>query len=147
MKIIAQNKKATHEYFILDKYECGLVLTGTEIKSIRAGKVNIEDAYVTIKNSEAFIINMHVSPYSHGNLFNHQETRTRKLLLHKQEIRRLIGKTKEDGHTLIPLKIYLNQGLAKLEIGLAKGKKLHDKRDALKEKDMKRQVEKTLKHY
>lgn len=145
MKIIAQNKKVGFEYFIEDKYECGLVLTGTEIKSIRLGKVNINDSYVRIKNGEAFVINMNIAKFAQGNIHNHEETRERKLLLHKKEILKLGGYVERDGLTLIPLKIYLNQGLCKLEVGVCRGKKLHDKRDALKEKDMNRRMEKALK--
>ncbi len=146
MKIIAQNKKANFEYFVEEKIECGLVLTGTEIKSIRQGKSNINDAYVRIKNVEAFVINMHISPYQQGTIYNHQETRERKLLLHKKEILRLQGYIDREGYTLIPLKLYLSEGLAKLEVGVCKGKKLHDKRESLKEKDMNRRIEKAMKN-
>lgn len=147
MKIIAQNKKATHEYFILDTYEAGIALTGTEIKSIRAGKANIQDAYVRIKDSEASIINMNIAHYEQGNIFNHKETRERRLLLHKHEILKLQQKIQLEGLTLIPLKVYLKEGLAKIEIAVCKGKKLYDKRQDLKEKDAKRKVEKALKDY
>lgn len=145
MKLIAQNKKVGFEYFILEKVECGIVLMGTEIKSIRLGKVSINDSYVRIKNGEAFVINMNISKYAQGNLFNHDETRERKLLLHKHEILKLQGKIDKEGYTLVPLKIYLSEGLAKIEVGLCKGKKLHDKRDALKEKDQNRRIEKVMK--
>lgn len=147
MKIIAQNKKASFDYFILEKYECGIILKGTEIKSIRATKVSINDSYVRIKNNEAFIINMNIKKYEMGNIFNHDETRERKLLLHKNEIIKLYNKTILDGLTIIPLKVYLKDGLCKVEIGLCKGKKNYDKREALKEKDQKLHIQKTLKNY
>ena len=147
LKIIAQNKKASFDYFILEKYECGIILKGTEIKSIRATKVSINDSYVRIKNNEAFIINMNIKKYEMGNIFNHDETRERKLLLHKNEIIKLYNKTILDGLTIIPLKVYLKDGLCKVEIGLCKGKKNYDKRDALKEKDQKLHIQKTLKNY
>ncbi len=146
MKIITQNKKARHDYFIEDTYEAGLKLLGTEIKSIRLGKVNINDAFVTFKEGEAFVHNMHISTYEQGNRFNHEETRPRKLLLHKKEILKLFGKTREQGYTIIPLKVYLNEGLCKIEIGLAKGKKAFDKRESLKEKDQSMYVKKLLKN-
>lgn len=147
LKIIAQNKKASFDYFILEKYECGIILKGTEIKSIRATKVSINDSYVRIKNNEAFIINMNIKKYEMGNIFNHDETRERKLLLHKNEIIKLYNKTILDGLTIIPLKVYLKDGLCKVEIGLCKGKKNYDKREALKEKDQKLHIQKTLKNY
>ena len=146
MKIITQNKKARHDYFIEDTYEAGLKLLGTEIKSIRLGKVNINDAFVTFKEGEAFVHGMHVSTYEQGNRFNHEETRPRKLLLHKKEILKLFGKTREQGYTIIPLKVYLKDGLCKIEIGLAKGKKAFDKRESLKEKDQSMYVKKLLKN-
>jgi len=145
MKIIARNKKASHDYFLLDKYECGIVLKGTEIKSVRATKVSIVDAYARVRNGEISIVNMHISKYDHGNLFNHEETRTRKLLLHKKEIIRIANKLKKEGLTLIPTKVYLERGLCKIELVLAKGKKNYDKRQSLKEKDALRRVEQTLK--
>lgn len=146
MKIIAQNKKASHDYFILDRYEAGIKLKGTEIKSIRQGKVSINDAYVNIKNNAVQIINMNISKYDKGNIFNHDETRTRELLLHKKEILKMIVKLKTDGITIIPLKVYLVQGLCKIEIGLAKGKKNYDKREDLKEKDAKMRMDKAFKN-
>lgn len=146
-KLITQNKKASYEYFIEDRFECGIVLTGTEIKSIRAGHVSISDSYARIKDKECYIINMNISKYEQGNMFNHQETRERKLLLHKKEIIKLTNKMTLEGYTLIPLKVYLALGLAKVEIGLCKGKKLHDKRESLKEKDQKRRMEKAFKNY
>ena len=128
MRVIARNKKANHEYFILETYEAGIVLYGTEIKSIRNTKVSIQDAYCEIKNQEMFIIGMHISPYEKGNIFNHKETRDRKLLLHKKEIIKLFSKVKLEGLTIIPLEVYIDKGLAKIKIGLCKGKKLYDKR-------------------
>lgn len=140
------NRVARHDYFIEEEYECGMVLTGTEIKSIRLGKANIKDSYAVIKNSEIFLLNMFISHYKEGNIFNHEETRTRKLLLHRSEILKLNDKVRLEGYTLIPLKIYFVKGKAKLLLGVCKGKKNYDKREALKEKDIKRQVEKDLKN-
>ncbi len=147
MKIVATNRKASFEYFILDKYEVGIKLKGTEIKAVRAGSININDSYVIIKNGKVEIINMFIGKYEQGNIFNHDERRTRELLLHKKEITKLFNKIKLEGLTLIPLKAYFNEGLLKLEIGLCKGKKLYDKRQSLKEADEKRKIEKTLKNY
>ena len=147
MKIMAQNKKAYHEYFVKETYEAGIVLTGTEIKAIRAGKASIQDAYIKIKDFEAFIVNMHIAKYEQGNIFNHKELRDRRLLLHKREIRKLQQKIQLEGLTIIPLKVYLNDGLAKIEIAVCQGKKLYDKRQDLKEKDSRRKVEKALKNY
>ena len=146
MKIISQNKKARHDYFIEETYEAGMKLMGSEIKSIRQGKVNLSDSYVTFKDGEAFILNMHISKYDYSNRFNHDETRTRKILLHKNEILKLFGKTREQGYAVIPLKVYLKDGLAKVEVGLAKGKKDYDKRQTLKEKDAQKRMDKILKH-
>lgn len=131
-KIICQNKKAYHDYFIEDELEAGLVLTGTEIKSIRLGKVNIKDAYCEIKNNELFIVGMSISPYTFGNIFNHEEKRKRKLLVHKKEILKLYNKTIKEGFTIIPLRIALRSGIAKIDIAIAKGKKLYDKREDMK---------------
>ncbi|QMS84268.1 SsrA-binding protein SmpB [Candidatus Xianfuyuplasma coldseepsis] len=147
MKIIARNKKAQHDYFLLDTYEAGIVLHGTEIKSVRANKVNIKDSYCLIRDEEMFIINMHIAKYKEGNIFNHNETRTRKLLLHKKEIIRIFNKIQGENLTIIPTKVYLEQGLCKVEIAIAKGKKQYDKRQALREKDAKRSIEKNLKNY
>lgn len=144
MKIIAQNKKASHNFHIEDKLEAGIVLKGTEIKSVRLGKVNIDEAYVYFKNGEAFVENMHISKYDHGNIFNHEERRTRKLLLNKKEINKMLGKQKLLGYTFICTKIYIKDGFAKIEIAYAKGKKDHDRRQDIKEKDDKRRIEKTL---
>jgi len=144
LKVIAQNKKATHDYFIEATYEAGLVLTGTEIKSIRSGKANLKDSFARISNGEAFIHNMHISQFEQGNRSNHDPTRARKLLLHKEEINKLIGLTKEKGYSLVPLKLVLRNGFAKLDIALAKGKKLYDKRHTLAEKDANRQIARAL---
>lgn len=145
-KVIAQNKKAHHDYFIEETYEAGLVLKGTEIKSIRAGRVNLKDSFARIENGEVFLYNMHISPYEQGNRFNHDPLRTRKLLLHKNEINKLIGETQRQGYSLVPLKIYIKNGVAKVLIGLAKGKKQYDKREDLKRKQAKRDIERALKN-
>lgn len=142
MKIITQNKKARHNYFIEDVYEAGIQLKGTEIKSIREGKANINDAFIMIKNGELFIVGMHVSKYRHSSLFNHEEKRDRKLLMHKREIRRLQSKKEQEGYTIIPLKLYFVEALVKVEIAVAKGKKLYDKRESLKQEDQKRRLQK-----
>lgn len=133
------NRKARFNYDVIDTIECGIVLKGTEIKSIRAGKANIKDSYGIVKNNEAYILNMHISPYENGGVFNHEETRTRKLLLHKNEILKLKNKLELEGFTLIPLKVYFVNGKAKIELGLCKGKKLYDKRESIKERDLKRE--------
>lgn len=139
------NRKAKHDYFIEEEYEAGLVLTGTEIKSIRNGKANIKDSYAIIKDGEAYILNMHISKYDEGNIFNHEETRTRKLLLNKREIYKMRDAVEKAGYTLIPLKIYFKGNYAKVLVGVAKGKHNYDKRESLKEKDIKREIEKNLK--
>lgn len=144
-KVLAQNKKASHDYFIEDTYECGLVLTGTEIKSLRMGKANIGDAFATIRNGEAFIHNMHISPFEQGNRFNSSDpTRARKLLLKKAEINKLLGLAKQEGYTLVPLKIYIRNGFAKLLIGLGRGKKQYDKRDTAAKRDAQRDIQRAL---
>jgi SsrA-binding protein len=143
-KVVAQNKKAYHDYFIEETYEAGIVLQGTEIKSIRAGKVNLKDSYARIQNGEAVLFGMHVSPYEQGNRYNHDPLRTRKLLLHKREINKLIGETKEAGYALVPLKLYLKNGFCKVLVGLAKGKKNYDKRESLKQKEAKREIERAF---
>ncbi|WP_102273869.1 SsrA-binding protein SmpB [Cytobacillus massiliigabonensis] len=143
-KMIAQNKKAYHDYSIEETYEAGIVLQGTEIKSIRQGKVNLKDSYARIDKGEVFLIGMHVSPYEQGNRYNHDPLRERKLLLHNKEISKLIGETKEIGYALVPLKLYLKNGYAKVLIGLAKGKKKYDKREDLKKKEAKREVERAF---
>ncbi len=143
---IAENRKARHDYFILETFEAGIVLTGTEMKSVRKRRVNLKDSYGTIREGEVFLEGMHISPFEEGNRYNHEPLRSRKLLLHKREIRRLIGKIKEEGLTLIPLAMYLNErGKAKISLGLAKGKKLYDKRDALAKKESDRQIQRALK--
>lgn len=144
VKVLAQNKKAFHEYFIEDKYECGIVLVGTEVKSIRAGRVNLKDSYVKIKGGEAFVIGMHISPYEKGNIFNRDPFRERKLLLHKAELRRLARASQEQGFSIIPLSMYLKDGLVKMEIATAKGKKLYDKRESLAKRDAEREMERKL---
>lgn len=144
-KIIASNKKAYHDYKIIEKVEAGLVLTGTEVKAVRAGKVSLKDSYARIKQNEAFLYNMHISPYEKGGFTNHEPKRTRKLLLHKAEIRHFIGKTKEKGYTLIPLNIYFANNKAKVELALAQGKLLYDKRKTLAEKEAKREIERAFK--
>ena len=145
VKIIATNKKARHDYFIDEVYEAGMELKGTEVKSLRAAKTNLRDSYVQIKNGEAFVYNMHISPYEQGNIFNTEPMRTRKLLLHKREIMKLFGLVMQKGYTLIPLSVYLKQGRMKLEVGLCRGKKLYDKRADLKEKAIKRDNERNYK--
>lgn len=144
-RVLCSNKKAYHDYHIDESLEAGIELKGTEIKSLREGKANLKDSYAIIKDGEPFLIGCHISPYSHGNIYNHEPLRTRKLLLHKEEIRKLTGKVTQRGFTLIPLKIYLSKGRAKVEIAMARGKKLFDKREAIKEKDLRRESEKALK--
>lgn len=144
-KLIANNKKAYHDYFIDDKYEAGMELAGTEIKSLRQGKCSIKESYIQIRNNEVFIIGMHISPYEKGNIFNKDPLRTRKLLLHRSEIRKLTGRIAEQGYTIVPLQVYLKGSLVKVEIGVAKGKKLYDKRQAIAQKDMKREAERDFK--
>ena len=138
---LAENRKARHDYFIEDTYECGIALVGTEVKSIRAGKVNIKDSYAKVKNGEAFVVGMHVSPYEQGNIFNRDPFRERKLLLHKREIIKLQALSQADGYSLIPLELYLKDGRVKLMLAVAKGKKLYDKRHDIAERDAKRQIE------
>ena len=142
-----KNKKAFFDYFIEDKYEAGIVLTGTEIKSIRKGSANLKDSYARIKNGEVFLTNMFISTYEEGNRFNHDERRERKLLLNKKEIYKIRDKIEKEGYSLIPVRLYLKNGRAKLEIGIAKGKKNYDKRQSLKEKDIKREMQKTMNKY
>lgn len=144
-KVLAQNKKASHDYFIEETFEAGMVLQGTEIKSIRAGRVQLKDSFVLIRNGEAWIHNMHISPYEQGNRFNHDPLRQRKLLLHKKEIDKLTGAVKRDGYTIVPLKVYIKDGFAKLLIGLGKGKKNYDKRADERKKEAKRDMERALK--
>lgn len=144
-KLIANNKKAYHDYFIDDKYEAGIELYGTEIKSMRMGKCSVKESYIRIDKGEVFIVGMHISPYEKGNIFNRDPLRTRKLLLHRQEIRKLSGKLTEQGYTIVPLQVYLKGSLVKVEIGLAKGKKLYDKRQDIAKKDARREAERDFK--
>ena len=144
-KLIAQNKKAYHDYFIEETYEAGIVLVGTEVKSIRQGAGSIKESFIKIKDGEAYIFNMHINPYDKGNIFNKDPLRTRKLLLHKKEITKLIGETTIKGMTIVPLKMYIKGSLIKVEMGLARGKKLHDKRDDIAKKDIARQHERDFK--
>ncbi|UWG97131.1 SsrA-binding protein SmpB [Dehalobacter sp. DCM] len=144
IKVIAENRKARHDYFVEDTYEAGIILTGTEIKSIRAGRVNLKDSYAEVIKGEVWLNQMHISPYEQGNRFNHDPLRKRKLLLNRMEIIRIGEKVKLQGMALVPLKIYLKHGMAKIELGLCKGKKTYDKRDDLAERDAKRQMERDL---
>lgn len=145
IKLVANNKKAYHDYFIEEKYECGIELFGTEVKSIRQGKCSIKEAYVSVDRGQAYVEGMNISPYEKGNIFNRDPLRRRRLLLHKREIMKLQGQVQVKGYTLMPLQVYLKNGLVKVEIGLAKGKKLYDKRDDLKKKAVMREVEKDYK--
>lgn len=145
IKIIAENRKAFHDYYIDEKYEAGIVLSGTEVKSLRAGRVNLKDSYVQIKEGEMYLIGVHISPYDHGNRFNLDPMRTRKLLMHKNEIIRLFSTVKQDGLTLVPTKCYFKDGKVKFEIGLARGKKNFDKRDSAAEKTAKRDIDRAMK--
>lgn len=144
-KILAQNKKAYHDYFIEETYEAGITLAGTEVKSVRMGKASIKESFVRIKEGEVFILNMHINPYEKGNIFNKDPLRTRKLLLHKNEISKIMGAVAQKGYTIVPLKIYLKGSLVKVLIGIAKGKKLYDKRQEIAKKDQRRQAEKDFK--
>ena len=143
-QVVSTNRKAYHDYFIEETYEAGITLLGTEVKSLREGKANLKDSYALIKGNEIFLLNCHISPYSHGNIQNHDPLRTRKLLLHRKEINKLWGKLTQKGLTLIPLKIYFKKGKAKVEIGLCKGKKQYEKREVLKEKEARREIERHL---
>ncbi|MEG9295682.1 SsrA-binding protein SmpB [Mangrovibacillus sp. Mu-81] len=145
-KLIAQNKKARHDYTVEETYEAGLVLQGTEIKAIRAGRVNLKDSFARIRNGEVFVHNMHISPYEQGNRYNHEPLRTRKLLLHRKQISQLIGESNEAGYSIVPLKLYIKNGVAKLLIGLARGKKKYDKREDLKRKEANRSIQRELAH-
>ena len=147
IKIIAVNRKARHDYFIEDEYEAGLVLKGTEVKSLRLGKANLKDSYARIQDGEVFVHQMHIGPYPFAYYNNHDPLRPRKLLLHKQEIKRLYGKVNEKGHSLIPLKIYFKKGKAKLTLALAKGKRKYDKREAIKRRDEQRDLDREMKRY
>ena len=145
VKIIANNKKAYHEYFVLEKFEAGIELHGTEVKSIRAGRINLKESWCMIKNGEIFVNGMHISPYEQGNIFNKDPFRVRKLLMHRKEIDRLFGKTKQDGLTLIPTSVYFKNSKVKVEVGLCKGKNLHDKRETLAKKQAQRDIDRALK--
>lgn len=145
MKLVANNKKAYHDYFIDEKYETGLVLHGTEVKSLRMGKCSVKESFIRIENGEVFVYGMHISPYEKGNIFNKDPLRVKKLLLHKQEINKLTGKVAEKGYTLVPLQVYFKDGKAKMEIGLARGKKLFDKRQDIAKKDERRANEREFK--
>lgn len=144
-RLIANNKKAYHDYFIEDTYEAGIALVGTEVKSLRMGKCSIKESFIGIEHEEVYIYHMHISPYEKGNIFNKDPLRTRKLLLHKYEINKLIGQQKMKGYTLVPLKVYFKDSLVKIEVGLARGKKLYDKRDDIAKKDAKREAERDFK--
>ena len=145
MKLVANNKKAYHDYFVDERIEAGLVLHGTEVKSLRMGKCSIKESFIRIENGEMFVYGMHISPYEKGNIFNKDPLRVKKLLLHKSEINKLTGKIKEKGFTIVPLQVYFKDGKAKMEIGLCRGKKLYDKRQDIAKKDMKREAEKEFK--
>ncbi len=145
-KIVSTNRKAYHDYHIQESVEAGISLLGTEVKSLREGRANLKDSYAIIKDGEVFLLNCHISPYSHGNILNHDPLRTRKLLLHKKEINKLWGGVSQKGFTLIPLKIYFKNGKAKVEIGLAKGKRQYEKRESIKEKEAKREIERHMKN-
>ena len=146
LKTIADNRKARHDYFILESYEAGIELTGTEVKSIRDGGLNLKDSWISIDNGELFIKQMHISPYEKGNIFNKDPLRTRKLLMHKREIMKLLGQVKQDGLTLIPISVYFKGSRVKVQVGLCKGKKQHDKRDAMAQRDAKRTIDLSLIH-
>jgi SsrA-binding protein len=146
VKVVCQNRKAYHDYHIEETVEAGISLQGTEVKSLREGRANLKDSYVLVKGMEAFLLNCHISPYSHGNIMNHDPVRTRKLLLHREEIERLGGKVASKGYTLVPLKIYFKDSFAKVEIGLAKGKRLFEKRDTIKEREARREIERAMKN-
>lgn len=145
VKIVANNKKAYHEYFVLEKFEAGIELVGTEVKSIRAGRINLKESWCMIKNGEIFVNGMHISPYEQGNIFNKDPFRVRKLLMHRKEIDRLFGKIKQDGLTLIPTSVYFKNSKVKVEVGLCKGKNLHDKRETLAKKQAARDIDRALK--
>ena len=145
VKLISRNRKAYHDYHIEETYEAGIVLKGTEVKSVRGAKVNLRDSYARVEGGELFLFNMHISPYDPGNRFNHEPRRIRKLLMHKAEIGRLAGKVQQKGYTLVPLKIYLRRGLVKVELGLARGKQLYDKRRSIAERDQRREMGRAVK--
>ncbi|KAF0143371.1 MAG: SsrA-binding protein [Nitrospirae bacterium] len=146
MNVVCQNRKAFHDYHIEETIEAGISLLGTEVKSLRAGQANLKDSYVLVKDNEVFLLNCHISPYSHGNITNHEPLRTRKLLLHRKEIERLRGKVAQKGYTLIPLKVYFKGSMAKVEVGLAKGKQVFEKRDKIKEREAKREIARAIRN-
>jgi SsrA-binding protein len=147
IQMVAENRKARHEYFIEDTFEAGMVLLGTEVKSLRNGRANLKDAYARIRNGEVYVHQMHIGPYTHAYYGNHEPRRTRKLLLHKREINKLYGKVNEQGYSLIPLQLYFRDGKAKLKLALAKGKKKHDKREAIRRRDEQRELDRARKRY
>jgi len=144
IRIVAENRKARHDYFIDETYEAGISLVGTEVKSMRAGKVNLRDSYADVSNNEVFVHHMHISPYDPGSRFNHDPERPRKLLLHRQEIKRLLGQTTQKGYTLVPLRVYFKRGRVKVEVALARGKKLYDKREEIAKRDADREIAREL---
>ena len=146
VKVIAKNKKARHDYFIEETYECGIVLAGTEVKSLRQGKASLKESHADIKDGEVYVYQMNITPYEHGNIYNKDPLRPRTLLLHKQQIRKLIGLKQREGYTLVPLSLYFKNGRVKLELALAKGKKLYDKRHTIAERDANRRIQKNLRH-
>ncbi len=146
MNVVCQNRKAYHDYHIEETIEAGISLLGTEVKSLRAGQANLKDSYVLVKDNEVFLLNCHISPYSHGNITNHEPLRTRKLLLHRKEIERLRGKVAQKGYTLIPLKVYFKGSMAKVEVGFAKGKQVFEKRDKIKEREAKREIARAIRN-
>lgn len=146
MDVVCQNRKAYHDYHIEETIEAGIVLLGTEVKSLRAGQANLKDSYVLVKDNEVFLLNCHISPYSHGNITNHEPLRTRKLLLHRKEIERLRWKVAQKGYTLIPLKVYFKGSMAKVEVGFAKGKQVFEKRDKIKEREAKREIARAIRN-
>lgn len=145
VKTVTENRKARHDYHIMETFEAGIALSGTEVKSLRAGKANLQDSFARVENAELMLYNMHISPYEQGNQFNHEPKRTRRLLMHKHEIMRLLGKTREKGLALIPLKVYFKNGLAKVELALAKGKKMYDRRDDIAARDARREMDRAMK--
>ncbi len=146
-RVVAQNRKAFHDYFVDEEYEAGIELFGTEVKSVRMGKINLKDSYVSLKTGEAILIGVHISPYEHGNIFNRDPERSRRLLLHRREINRLIGLTQQQGYTLIPLKVYFKGQLVKVTVGLCRGKKNYDKREQMAKRDAQRNMERAIKNY
>lgn len=146
VKVVAVNRRATHDYFIDDRLEAGLVLTGTEIKSIRAGRVNLREGYARVSNGEAWLLNVHIAPYEQGNRYNHEPVRDRKLLLHKGQIDELLGKSRQRGYTIVPLQLYLKHGRAKVELGLGRGKKEYDKRESIAKREAQREIERGIRN-